>query len=261
MDIKNAHKIVFKIGTSTLTYANGKPNYKKVEELAMILSDLKNSGKQIVLVSSGAIAVGVDILGLPERPTTVAGKQAAAAIGQCELMFIYDRFFSEYNTKVAQVLMTRDAVEKFDRRRNVVNTLSTLLEYNTIPIVNENDTVATDELVFGDNDTLSAVVADCVGADLLVIITDIDGLFDGDPRTNENAAKIDKVTQITPEIFELAGGSGTARGTGGMVTKLQAAQITMQHNIDTAIINGNDLHNIYALLSGEPIGTIFTCGE
>lgn len=261
MDITKAKKIVFKIGTSTLTHSNGKPNYKKIEELARILSDLKNDDRQIVLVSSGAISVGVDRLGLPEKPKSIAGKQAAAAIGQCELMFIYDRFFSEYNTKVAQVLMTRDAVEKFDRKRNVVNTLTTLLSYGAIPIVNENDTVATDELVFGDNDTLSAVVAECVGADLLVMISDIDGLYNEDPRKNPDAAKIDTVTEITPEIFELAGGSGTARGTGGMVTKLQAAQIAMRHNIDTAIINGKDLHNIYALLSGEPIGTIFCCGD
>lgn len=261
MNIKDAKKIVFKIGTSTLTHDNGKPNYKKIEELVRILADLKNEGKQIVLVSSGAIAVGVDRLKLPERPKTVAGKQAAAAIGQCELMFIYDRFFSEYNTTVAQVLLTKDAVDKKDRKRNIVNTLTSILDFDAIPIVNENDTVATDELVFGDNDTLSAVVAECVDADLLVIITDIDGLYDDNPRTNPNAQKIDVVEEITPEIFQLAGGSGTSRGTGGMVTKLQAAQIAMSNGFDTAIISGNDLHNIYTLLSGEKIGTIFKATE
>ncbi len=258
MDISNSKRIVFKIGSSTLTHSNGKPNYKKIEELARILADIKNDDKEVVLVSSGAIAVGVDCLGLDSRPATVAGKQAAAAIGQCELMFIYDRFFSEYNTTVAQVLITRDVVDTSERKRNVINTLTALLDYGTIPIVNENDTVATDELVFGDNDTLSAVVADCVNADLLVIISDIDGLYDSDPRKCENAKKIDVVEEITPEIFEIAGGSGTARGTGGMVTKLQAAQIARRSNITTAIINGSDLHNIYKLLSGESVGTLFT---
>lgn len=261
MKISEAKRIVFKIGSSTLTHENGKPNYKKIEELVRILADLKNDDKQIVLVSSGAVAVGVEQLRLPERPKTIAGKQAAAAVGQCELMSIYDRFFSEYNTTVAQVLLTRDIVDRRERRRNVINTLTALLEYDAIPIVNENDTVATDELVFGDNDTMSAMVSACVGADLLVIITDIDGLYTANPRVDANAKRIDTVTEITPEMFEIAGGSGTARGTGGMLTKLQAAQIAMQCGTDTAIISGDDLHNIYSLLSGENIGTIFKAYE
>ena len=261
MSLKNAKRIVFKVGTSTLTHQNGKPDFKTIDQLARILSDLKNDERQVVLVSSGAIAVGVDRMGLTQKPDTVVEKQAAAAIGQCELMFIYDKFFSEYNKKVAQVLMTRDVVEKVDGRKNVVNTLEELLRYDAIPIVNENDTVATDEIltndIFGDNDTLSAIVADCVRADLLVIITDIDGLYDQNPKEHADARKIDIVREITPALFETAGGAGTWRGTGGMVTKLQAAQIAMQAGVDMAIISGRDLDDIYRLLNGENIGTVF----
>lgn len=258
MDFSNVKRIVFKVGTSTLTHENGKPDYKKFEELARILADLHNADKDIVLVSSGAISVGMDSMRFCERPKSTSAKQALAAVGQSELMFIYDKFFSEYNKVIAQVLMTKDAVAMKDRRTNIVNTFSELLKYRVIPIVNENDTVATDELVFGDNDTLSAMVADCVGSDLLVIITDIDGLYDKNPQENDDAKLIPVVDEITSELFEIAGGSGSNRGTGGMYTKLQAAQIAKHAGVTTAVISGNDLHNIYRLLDGEQVGTVFT---
>ncbi|MBQ2676192.1 MAG: glutamate 5-kinase [Clostridia bacterium] len=257
MSLKDAKRIVFKVGTSTLTHQNGKPDYKKLEELVRILADLKNDEREVVLVSSGAISVGVDRMRLSERPSTIAGKQAAAAVGQCELMFIYDKLFSEYNKVVAQVLMTRDAVDTKERRQNVVNTFSELLKMDVIPVVNENDTVATEELVFGDNDTLSAIVAQCVDADALVIITDIDGLYDKNPQQHDDAKIIPVVTEITDHLYEIAGGSGTNRGTGGMFTKIQAAEIASKSNIDMVILSGNDLHKIYDLLNGEQVGTLF----
>ena len=192
------------------------------------------------------------------RPSSTSAKQALAAVGQSELMFIYDKFFSEYNKVIAQVLMTKDAVSMRDRRQNIINTFNELLGFRVIPIVNENDTVATDELVFGDNDTLSAMVAECVGADLLVIITDIDGLYDKNPAEYDDAKLIPEVSEITTDLFEIAGGSGSNRGTGGMYTKIQAAQIAARAGIATAIISGADLHNIYKLLGGEQVGTVFT---
>lgn len=258
MDFTNAKRLVFKVGTSTLTHENGKPDYKKFEELARILSDLHNDDREIVLVSSGAISVGMDNMRLDRRPSSTSAKQALAAVGQCELMFIYDKFFSEYNKVVAQVLMTKDAMSIRERRANIVNTFSELIRLRTIPIVNENDTVATDELVFGDNDTLSAMVADCVNADLLVIITDIDGLYDKNPAEYPDAKLISRVDEITSELFGIAGDSVSGRGTGGMYTKLQAAQIAKSAGIPTAIISGKDLHTVYDLISGKQVGTIFT---
>ena len=257
MDFSKVKKIVFKVGTSTLTHDNGKPDYKKFEELVRILADLHNDDKQIVLVSSGAISVGTDSMHLSERPISTSAKQAVASVGQCELMFIYDKFFSEYNKVIGQILITKDGVDIIDRRENIINTFNELFNYGVIPIVNENDTVAIDELVFGDNDTLSAMVADCVSADLLVIITDIDGLYDKNPSENDDAKLISEVNDITTELFAIAGGSGTNRGTGGMYTKLQAAQIAKKAKIPTAIISGNDLHNIYDLLEGKQVGTVF----
>ena len=257
MDFSSAKKIVFKVGTSTLTHDNGKPNYKDIEELSRILADLQNGDRKIVLVSSGAVSVGTDSMRLPSRPTSTSAKQAVAAVGQCELMFIYDKFFSQYNKVIAQILMTKDAVAMRDRRANIINTFNELFNYDVIPIVNENDTVATDELVFGDNDTLSAMVAECIDADLLVIITDIDGLYDKNP-TEPDAKLISEVNDITSELYQIAGGSGSNRGTGGMYTKLQAASIAKKAGIPTAIISGKDLHNIYRLMDGEQVGTVFT---
>ena len=257
MDFSSAKKIVFKVGTSTLTHDNGKPNYKDIEELSRILADLQNGDRKVVLVSSGAVSVGADSMRLPSRPTSTSAKQAVAAVGQCELMFIYDKFFSQYNKVIAQILMTKDAVAMRDRRANIINTFNELFNYDVIPIVNENDTVATDELVFGDNDTLSAMVAECIDADLLVIITDIDGLYDKNP-TEPDAKLISEVNDITSELYQIAGGSGSNRGTGGMYTKLQAASIAKKAGIPTAIISGKDLHNIYKLIDGEQVGTVFT---
>lgn len=259
-----SRRIVIKVGTSTLTYDNGNVNLRRLEQLCKVLSDLQNSGKQIILVSSGAIGVGVGKLKLSQRPKETRFKQAVAAVGQCELMFLYDKFFGEYNNSVAQVLLTKSIVLNEHSKQNVVNTFSTLLEMGIIPIVNENDTVAIDELVganFGDNDNLSAIVADLVGADLLVILTDIDGLYDKDPRNNPDAKRIETVTHIDDSIREMAGGSGSNRGTGGMTTKITAAAAATSAGINTVVMNGSDPANIYRLLEGESIGTLFTAAE
>lgn len=259
-----ANRIVIKVGTSTLTYSNGKINYRRIEALCKVLSDLQNQDRDIILVSSGAIGVGMGKLGLPARPDTTREKQALAALGQCELMYMYDKLFGEYNHMVAQVLLTRDAVDSEHKKENVLNTFNTLLDMNIIPIVNENDTVAIDELQgnnFGDNDMLSAIVAKLVGADLLVILTDIDGLYDKDPRKHEDAKKIDVVEEITDEIVQHAGGSGSNRGTGGMATKIQAAKYVTDAGIDCSVIGGDDPQRIYDLLEGQTIGTLFKAKE
>lgn len=251
-------RIVVKVGTSTLTYENGKMNLRRIEALCKVLSDLQNAGHQIVLVTSGAIGVGVGKLGLREKPKETRGKQAAAAVGQCELMFMYDKLFGEYNHTVAQVLLTRRAVENEHSKQNVVNTIDTLLEMGVIPVVNENDTVAIDELVganYGDNDTLSAIVATLVHADLLILLTDIDGLYDADPHKNPQAKRIKLLTAVDDDVLALAGGAGSKRGTGGMRTKLQAAQLTLQAHIPLVIMQGDMPERIYALLEGEPVGT------
>lgn len=264
MNTFQTRRIVVKVGTSTLTYENGRVNLRRMEMLCKVLSDLHNSGKQVILVSSGAIGIGVGKLKLPERPTETRYKQAIAAVGQCEIMFLYDKFFGEYNSSVAQILLTRNIVNNDHSRQNVVNTFQTLLEMGIIPIVNENDTVAIDELVgsnFGDNDNLSAIVADLVGADLLVILTDIDGLYDRDPRKNPDAVKIPIVTHIDDHIREMAGGSGSNRGTGGMATKITAASAATAAGINCCVMSGNDPKNLYKLIEGEPIGTLFTAEE
>ncbi|HIS70031.1 MAG TPA: glutamate 5-kinase [Candidatus Gallacutalibacter stercoravium] len=253
-------RIVVKVGTSTLTYENGRLNIRRVDKLCKVLSDLQNSGKEIVLVSSGAIGVGVGKLGLRERPVSTEEKQAVAAVGQCELMFMYDKLFGEYNHTVAQVLLTRDVVENDHSKQNVVNTLETLLRMGIIPVVNENDTVAIDELVgfhFGDNDTLSAIVADIVQGDLLVILTDIDGLYEEDPRKNPGAKRIPVVRHIDEHIREIAGGSGSNRGTGGMSTKVSAAVVANAAGIDCCVVSGNDPAILYDLLEGKQVGTVF----
>ncbi len=256
-----SHKrIVIKVGTSTLTYDNGKLNLRRVEQLCKAISDLTNSGKEIVLVSSGAIGVGVGKLGLPERPTETRKKQALAAVGQCELMFMYDKLFGEYNSTVAQILLTRRVIEDDHLRVNACNTFQTLLEMGIIPIVNENDTVAVDEVEgtnFGDNDMLSAIVSRVIGADLLVILTDIDGLYDRNPRTNPDAKLIRRVEKIDDNIRHMAGGSGSNRGTGGMATKIVAAEIATKAGVECCIINGNTPNNLYDLLDGKEIGTVF----
>ena len=264
MNTFQSRRIVVKVGTSTLTYENGKVNLRNLEKLCKVLSDLHNSGKQIILVSSGAIGVGVGKLKIKERPRETRYKQAIAAVGQCELMFLYDKFFGEYNNSVAQILLTKNVVLNELSKQNVVNTFQTLLEMGIIPIVNENDTVATDELIganFGDNDNLSAIVADLVGADLLIILTDIDGLYESDPRKDPNAKKISAVKHIDNEIREMAGGSGSNRGTGGMSTKITAAAAATSAGINTCVMSGADPSKIYKLLSGESIGTMFLAQE
>ena len=260
MELKDAEILVVKVGTSTLTYENGKVNLHRLEELCRTLSDLQNAGRKLVLVSSGAIGMGMGKLGLPKRPEETEKKQALAAVGQCELMFLYDKFFGEYNHTVAQVLLTADVVDFPRGRQNVQNTFGELLSMGVIPVVNENDTVETSELEgknFGDNDTLSAVVAGLCGAQGLVILTDIDGLYDGDPRTNPEAKLLHRVEEITPEIQALAGGAGSNRGTGGMATKLNAAKIATARGIPCAIISGGNTDNLYRLLQGEEVGTVF----
>ena len=255
--VADAKRLVVKVGTSTLTYENGRLNLRRIESLVKVLSDLKNAGREIVLVTSGAIGVGAGHLGLKERPRDIGGKQAAAAVGQCELMYTYDKQFSEYGHVTAQVLLTRDVVEDDRRKSNVVNTLCRLLEYGAVPIINENDTVATEEIEFGDNDTLSALVAELVGADALVLLTDIDGFYDGDPRLHPEAKRIPLVRAIDDELLSLAGGAGSRRGTGGMLAKLHAAQIAMDAGIPTVVMDGSRPAKLYDLLDGEAVGTLF----
>ena len=250
-------RLVFKVGTSTLTHETGKLNLRRMRDLARVLSDLKNAGREIVLVSSGAIGVGVGKLKLERRPHDIGGRQACAAVGQCELMYIYDKLFSEYGHVTAQVLLTRDCVDDRLRRMNIENAFERLLDMGALPIINENDTVAVEEIVFGDNDTLSALVAREVRADALIILTDIDGLHERNPREDPTAPLIHVVEAITSHTREIAGGTGSSRGTGGMITKIEAADIATRQGITTAIIDGSDPEDIYRLLDGEEIGTVF----
>jgi len=253
-----SRRIVIKIGSSTLTHKSGHINIRRMEQIVKVLSDIRNSGKELILVSSGAIAVGVGKLGLRTRPSDTASKQAAAAVGQCELMYLYDKMFAEYNHNVSQILMTRDIIENPRRRENAENAFRRLLEFGTIPIVNENDTVAVEEIEFGDNDTLSAVVAKLTKSDVLVLMSDIDGLYSGNPRTDPGAKLIRQVEKIDEGIESLAEGAGSARGTGGMITKIHAAQLATEAGIDMAIINGEQPGQLYQLFDGEPVGTHFT---
>ena len=254
-------KIVVKVGTSTLAHATGRLNIRHVEELVKVLSDLKNAGHEMILVSSGAIGMGVGKLNLPGRPADMPTKQAAAAVGQCELMYTYDRLFAEYNHTVAQLLLTAEDVGFPQRRQNFVNAVRRLPELGVLPVVNEHDAVATDEVgvatTIGENDTLSAIVAECVGADLLVLLSDIDGLYTADPRKHAHAALIPEVQEITPELRALAGDPGSALGTGGMATKLKAAEIAMACGCDMVIANGQKPELLYDIAAGRPTGTRF----
>ncbi len=250
-------KAVIKIGTSSLTYKNGCLNIRAVEELCKTVSDLKNSGIDIILVSSGAIGMGVGKLHLPSRPSDIAGKQACAAVGQCELMYTYDKLFAEYNHTVAQILLTAPDLELPDRHKKFENTVTRLLEYKVLPIINENDTVATEEIEFGDNDTLAAKVAVSVGADLLILLSDIDGLYTSDPRKNADARLISEVYEIDEKVWSLAGGAGSSLGTGGMETKIRAAKITTENGCDMIITNGANPERLYDIFGGKGIGTRF----
>jgi len=250
-------RIVVKVGTSTLAHPTGHMNIRRVERLCKVMSDLKNAGHQMVLVSSGAIGMGVGKLSLKTRPTDIPTKQAAAAVGQCELMYTYDKLFSEYNHTVAQILLTGNDIEHPERRQNFHNTIFRLLELDALPIINENDTVATGEIVIGDNDTLAAIVTREIQADLLVLLSDIDGLYTADPRKDKDATLIPVVEQLTPEIMALGGENGTALGTGGMITKLRAAQIATATGADMIIANGEHPEALYDILDGKTIGTRF----
>jgi len=255
--ITDAKKIVIKVGTSTLAHQTGMLNIRRIEALVKTLADLQNAGKELILVSSGAIGVGSGKLGLKERPSDTPTKQACASIGQCELMYVYDKLFSEYNHCVSQILMTRDIIDSPKRAQNVINTFEKLLSLNVIPIVNENDSVSVEEIEFGDNDTLSALVAKLANADALIILTDIDGLYDDDPRKNPNAKLIPEVDQIDERIESLAQGKGSTLGTGGMITKIHAAQIATQAGIPVHILNGADPNILYDLFDGKSVGTVF----
>ena len=254
-------RIVVKVGTSTLAHTGGRINIRRMELLCKVLSDLKNAGHQMVLVSSGAIGMGVGKLSLSGRPEDMTGKQAAAAVGQCELMYTYDKLFAEYNHTVAQILLTADDIQNSRRRKYIKDTLDRLLQWGCLPIINENDAVAIDEIgihtTIGENDTLSAIVAKLAEADLLVLLSDIDGLYTADPRLDSTATLIPEVTAITEDILALAGGTGTSLGSGGMATKLKAATIAMDAGIDMVIMCGENPENLYAITEGKPIGTRF----
>ena len=250
-------RIVIKVGTSTLTYTTGNVNIRRVDRLCRVLSDIKNAGHEVILVSSGAVGLGTGKLSLKEKPKDVPTKQAAAAVGQCELMSVYDREFVEYGHCVAQILLSAYDIENEQRRQNFHNTIFRLLEMGVLPIINENDTVATEELTIGDNDTLSAIVAVSAGADLLILLSDIDGLYTADPRKDKDAVLLHEVHGVTEDILALAGGSGSSLGTGGMVTKLHAAQIANDAGIDMVIARGADPDVLYSILDGEDIGTRF----
>lgn len=257
MNEQNKQKLVFKVGTSSLTHEGGKINLRRVEEFVAVLADLCNMGHKVVLVTSGAIGVGTGKLGLLEKPSDVPGRQAAATVGQCELMFIYDKIFTQLGHKIGQLLITKEDMEDEKRHTNLTNTFEKLFDFGAIPIINENDAVATEEIVYGDNDTLSAMVASVVKADKLIILTETDGLYDSNPEKNPSAKHIDLVANITDEVLSLADDGKTAMGTGGMKTKLRAATIATSNGIDTYIIAGKNPKRIYDLLEGKQVGTLF----
>ena len=250
-------RIVVKVGTSTLAHATGRLNIRHVEELVKVLSDLKNAGHEMILVSSGAIGMGVGKLNLPGRPADMPTKQAAAAVGQCELMYTYDKLFSQYNHTVAQILLTSEDVDHADRQQNFENTMARLLELGALPVINENDTIATEEIKVGDNDTLGAIVACSVKADLLVLLSDIEGLYTADPRQDPAARLIPVVEAVTPEVEALAGGKGSDLATGGMATKLRAAKMATAAGCDMVITNGEHPQNLYDIAEGKAVGTRF----
>lgn len=256
--LKDSKRIVVKVGTTSLTYPDGKFNLKKIDNLSKMLTDLTNRGIETVLVSSGAIAIGAEKLGLSERPRDIIGKQAASAVGQALLMQMYEKFFSEYNQKVAQILLTKTIFDAESKRRNALNTINRLLEMGVIPIVNENDTISTDEFnEFSDNDTLSSYVAALIKSDLLIILSDIDGMYTGDPNKDSNAEMIDTVPEVNDDIYALAGGSASMLGTGGMITKVKAADYLGRKNVSMVIASGENPDVVYDILEGKKVGTLF----
>ena len=256
------NRIIVKVGTSTLTNQMGKNNLRSFDKLACVLSDIQNMGYEIVLVSSGAIAVGANKLQMSESPTSMRLKQAAAAVGQCSIMFLYDKFFDDYDKIVAQILLNAEDIEHEEKKENLTNTFDALLEKGIIPIVNENDSVSYMEIeskdrLFSDNDMLSAVVAVLCRAKMLIILSDIDGFYDADPRLHPQAKLMKKITKIDSSVYDLAGGAGSRRGTGGMKTKLKAAELATAQGIDTIITNGNNPASLYDILRGDSVGTLF----
>lgn len=262
-EVRHAKRVVVKVGTSTLTYSTGRMNYTCIDRLAMVLSDLQNQGKEVILVSSGAIGVGAERIGFDHKPVTVEEKQAAAAVGQSELMAIYSKRFAEYGHKVAQILLTPDNISGEESRKNVINTFEQLISLGIIPIVNENDSVAVEEIkaglesAFNENDTLSANVAILTNADMLIILSDVDGFYDGDPREDKNSKIISIVKDMTEDLEEFAGGSGTERGTGGMVTKLRAARMVVEKGIHMVLASGDDPNILMSILAGNEVGSLF----
>ena len=258
-NISTKKRIVIKLGTSTLAHKTGKLNIRRMTNLVRVISDLHNAGREIIMVSSGAVGLGAGKLGLPEKPKDTKMKQAVAAIGQCELMHVYDDMFAKYSVTVGQILLTKTIINNPNHCENFKNTVESLVGMGVIPIVNENDTIAIDELELeiGENDSLSALVADLSGADLLLILSDIDGLYDDDPHSNPDAKPITVVEEVTPEIEEMAGGAGSSLGTGGMSTKITAAKIATNAGIDMVIMNGRDPEKLYDLFEDKEIGTIF----
>lgn len=259
--LSDAHRVVIKVGTTTITYDNGRMHLTNLDRLCRALSDLRNQGREVILVSSGAIAIGMGKLRLSRKPSSVRDKQAVAAVGQCELMNIYSKLFGEYGYVTGQILLTRDDIEDELTRKNAINTFEALMEKEVIPIVNENDTVSTHEILhngtFGDNDTLSAIVAELVGADLLILLSDIDGLYDCDPRKEEKACLVPYVAEVTDAISRMAGGTGSTRGTGGMATKIEAARIATRAGIDMVIANGASADVVGRVVAGADVGTMF----
>lgn len=259
INVSDKKRIVIKLGTSTLTHhKTGRLNIRRMNNLVRVLADLQNAGKELIIVSSGAVGLGIGKLGLREKPSDTPSKQAAAAVGQCELMYIYDDLFGNYGIPVAQILLTKNDIEN-ERLKNVENTFAKLISMGAIPIVNENDTIAIDELELeiGENDSLSAIVSKVAGADLLVILSDIDGLYDGDPHKNPDAKFIPVVTEIDSHIEEIAGDAGTAFGSGGMATKINAAKIANEAGIDMIIMNGKNPDKLYELFENNQTGTVF----
>lgn len=254
-------RIVVKVGTSTLAYSTGMINIRHVEKLCRVLSDISNAGNEVILVSSGAIGMGVGKLSLPGRPDDIPTKQAAAAVGQCELMYVYDKQFGEYNHTVAQILLTGNVVHDKESLANFRATITRLLELGVIPVINENDSVSTFEMGIGDNDTLAAIVAQNINADKLVLMSDIDGLYSADPHKNKDASLIPLVEKITPELQAFATGAGSSLGTGGMATKIRAAEMCMQCGCQMQIVNGADPEILYDVMEGKTVGTLFCGGK
>ena len=261
-NIDDKKRIVIKVGTSTLTHKTGRLNIRRMEKLVKVISDIQNSGRQVTLVSSGAIGLGMGKMGMQNRPTETPLKQACAAVGQCELMYIYDKLFGNYNITVAQILLTKYILDT-PRKNNVVNTFEQLFARGVIPVVNENDTVAIDELEleFGENDTLAAHVAQFSNSDMLIILSDIDGFYDANPKIDPNAKLIPMVMEINDDIRKLAGDAVSGLGTGGMITKINAAEMAMNAGIDMAILNGRNPDILYDLFDGKQVGTIFTANK